>query len=101
VTYGALRLYRTRRVAADPVPPTRFELTIGRAVELRTSGYAVRTYALESILRFRGVPRLSVELGDGHVEALPVRVMPDDHVALAARADELLRAAKAAGGGYR
>jgi hypothetical protein len=103
VVFGSILLYRFLRSRTRPVEKRakEFALSIDDKIEVRVGDEVVRSFDLARVRSFRGGPRISVELDDGRIEPLPMRLETGDHDELAAEADEKLREAKAARAGYR
>lgn len=68
---------------------------------LREGGRVRYQVAPVMVARFVGGARLSIERAEGGLDVLPLRVASGGHDALAARLNEIIREARAIGGGYR
>ena len=68
---------------------------------LREGGRVRYQVATAMVARFVGGARLSIERAEGGLDVLPLRVASGGHDALAVRLNEIIREARALGGGYR
>lgn len=94
------RAHSVQRVRAQQQREFTFEVTASKLV-LRADGRVRYEVATSMIAGFVGDARLAVERTEGRLDVLPFRIASGGHAALAARLTEILREARALGGGYR
>lgn len=96
------RFWRGHTVRALRLRERGFELLVTPSrLLLRADGDTRYEIPTTAISRFVGGDRLAIERTAGGLDVLALRFADRDHDALAARLNELLREARALGGGYR
>lgn len=94
------RAHSVRRVRAQQERSFTFEATSSKLV-LRADDRVRYEVPTDMIAGIVGGARLSIQRTDGRLDVLPLRIASGGHDALAARLTEIVREARALGGGYR
>lgn len=94
------RSHSVRRARALRQRSFTFEVTPTKLV-LRADDRVRYEVAIDMIAGIVGGARLSIQRTDGKLDVLPLRIASGGHDALAARLTEIVREARALGGGYR